>query len=376
MISVKKEALLVGPGSVKPTSDQFEVIGTFNPGVARLPNDNIVMYVRVAEKLKLENTEDEHHYYAPRCVGEDTCKIHLDKFKKTDARVKSERDIIFQDETKRLLFMSHFRKVILDKSGFNIKSIDKRPSFTGISTNGELGVEDPRITRLDDGRYAMTYVALSRQGNISSSLALSKDCENWKRVGTIFSEQNKDVVLFPEKIRDNYYIFNRPEGGFEFTPPHIWIATSKDLVEWGRNKPLKLSRKGRWDYERVGAGTPPIKTDKGWLLFYHGVINYRTRPFRKMFSILGQPMFSYEIGAALFDLKNPRKLLAKAPEPILGPTKDYEKTGFVNNVLFPTGLIHDIHDHDKLLVYSGGADTVVCVKKISLQDVMDSLEVV
>ncbi|MDE1848850.1 MAG: hypothetical protein KGH55_02360 [Nanoarchaeota archaeon] len=374
MIPVKKEALLVSPSDVKPTSNKFSVIGTFNPGAARLSNGNIVLYVRVAEKLKNEASEDEKHYYAPRCVGEKACKIHFDRFKREEAQSKSDSDIVFKDETKRLLFISHFRRVILDKGGFSVKSIDRKPSFTGLSTNGELGVEDPRIVKIGE-KYAMTYVSLSRQGNVSTSLALSKDCLNWERMGTIFSEQNKDTALFPEKIKDNYYIFNRPEGGFEFTPPHIWIAASKDMVGWGRNKPLKLSRKGKWDYERVGAGPPPIKTDKGWLLLYHGVINYRTRPFRKMFGTEGNH-FSYEIGAALFDLKNPRKLLARAPSPILAPTKKYEKEGFVNNVLFPTGLLRDVNDEDKLLVFSGGADTVVSVKKISLQDVLDSLEAV
>ena len=212
MIPIKKEALLVSPSDVKPTSNKFSVIGTFNPGVARLSNGNIVLYVRVAEKLKNEATEDNKYYYAPRCIGEKTCKLHFDQFKKEEVQSKSDSDIIFKDETKRLMFISHFRRVVLDKTGFNIKSIDKTPSFTGLSTNGELGVEDPRITKIGD-KYAMTYVSLSRQGNISTSLALSKDCLKWERLGTIFSEQNKDVVLFPEKIKDSYYIFNRPEGG-------------------------------------------------------------------------------------------------------------------------------------------------------------------
>lgn len=372
MIQVKKEVLLVSPSDVKPTSSKFSVIGTFNPAAARLPNGDIALYVRVAERLEKESGEDEKYYYAPRCDGEDTCKIHFDKFKKEEVQSKSDNDLIFKDETKRLMFMSHFRKVILDKAGFRVKSIDKKPSFTGLRANGELGVEDPRIVKLED-RYAMTYVSLSRQGNISTSLALSNDCAKWERKGIILSEQNKDVVLLPEKVGGYYYLFNRPEGGFEFTPPHIWVASSEDLIDWGKNKPLKLSRKGKWDYERVGAGPPPIKTEKGWLLLYHGVINYRTRPFRKMFNTEGHG-FSYEIGAALFDLRNPRKLIAKTPEPILAPSKKYEKTGFVNNVLFPTGLLKDEFDKDKLLIFSGGADTVTTVKKVSMQDIFDSLE--
>lgn len=271
MIPIKRDTILVQPSDIKPTSKDFSVIGTFNPAAARLPNGDIILYVRVAEKLLKD--EDEKYFYAPRCSGETSCKMELDKFSRKDAQSKSDVDVIFSDGTKRLLFISHLRKVILDKTGFKVKSIDNNPTFSGLKDNGELGIEDPRIVKLGD-KYAMTYVSLSLEGNVSDSLALSSDCINWERKGTIFPEQNKDLVLFPEMIGGNYYIFNRPEGGFEFTPPHIWMATSKDLMNWGNNKPLILSKKESWDYHRVGAGAPPIRTEKGWLLLYHGVVDH------------------------------------------------------------------------------------------------------
>ncbi len=369
MIPIKREAVLITPKDIKPTSDKFEVIGTFNPAASRLPNGDVVLYVRVAEQMKPEASEDENFYYAPRYAGEKIYKIQFDKFRKEEVRLKSNKDILFKDETKRLLYISHLRKVVLDKDGFRIKSIDKKPSFAGLKTNGELGVEDPRIVKVGN-QYIMTYVSLSRQGNISASLAVSKDCMEWERKGIIFSEQNKDVVLFPQKFKNFYYAFNRPEGGFEFSPPHMWIASSRDLSNWGHNRPLVLSKKGAWDYERVGAGPPPIKTEKGWLLLYHGVIKYRTRKFREK---LGDEKvaFSYEVGAALFDLKNPRRLIAKSMQPILVPSRDYEKEGYVNNVIFPTGLVQD---SDRLLVYFGAADSQTEVKEVSLNDVLSSLK--
>lgn len=373
MIPIKKEALLVSPKDIKPTSGKFSVIGTFNPAAARLPNGDIVLYVRVTEKLKEEAREDDRYYYAPRCDGEKTCKIKFDRFKKEDVKMKSPADIVFQDDTKRLLFISHFRRVILDKTGFRIKSIDKKPSFTGLRSNGELGVEDPRIAKIGD-KYVMTYVSLSRLGNISTSIATSKDCINWDRKGVVFSEQNKDVCLFPEKFRKFYYTFNRPESGFQFTPPHMWISSSKDLVNWGHNRPLMLSRKGKWDYERVGAGPPPVRTPKGWLLLYHGVLQRNpSASFVVSGSSVVNTSASYEVGAALFDLKYPRELIAKAPNPIITPTKPYEIKGFVNNVVFPTGLVMDENGED-LLLYSGGADTVTTVKKIALKDVFKAMK--
>lgn len=372
MISIKKEKVLITPEMIKPTSKNFSIIGTFNPAAVRLPNGDILLYVRVAEKLIKDSSKDERTYYAPRYIGKKDYKIKIDKFAKEKVQSKDSESIIFKDNTKRLMFISHFRRVILDKTGFKVKFIDPKPSFVGLSNNGELGVEDPRIVKLGD-KYAMTYVSLSIQGNLSTSLALSKDGITWNRKGAIFSEQNKDVVLFPETIKDNYFIFNRPEGGFEFTPPHIWMASSKDLINWGRNRPIKLSKKGNWDYKRVGSGAPPIKTSKGWLLIYHGVIDHEIKNPNITSDNRTVTFSTYEVGAALFDLKNPRKLIAKAKSPIISPIKDYEKKGFVNNVIFPSGLVIDT-DKKFVLLFSGGADSVTEVKKISLRSIFNSLE--
>ncbi len=371
MVKIKKEKVIIRPKYLKPTSKKFKVVGTFNPGATRLPNGNIALYVRVAEKL-LKDGNDKY-YFAPRCEGKTKCTIKLDKFKKEDTESKSINDIRFNDGTLRLLFISHIRKIILDKTGFRIKSIDKKPTIQGLTSDGELGVEDPRVTKIGN-KYIMTYVALSRQGNIHTNYAVSNDGKNWKRKGIIFREQNKDVVIFPEKIKGKYVAFNRPEGNFEFSPPHIWISYSPDLDHWGHPKPVQLSKKGAWDYSRIGAGPPPIKTDKGWLLIYHGVTekkkynNFLARffGFMKEYSV-------YSSGAALFDLKNPHKLIAKTPQPIILPTNEYEKEGFISNVVFPTGLVLDQNKKD-VLIYCGGGDSVVTVKKIALKEIMDSLE--
>lgn len=370
MVKIKKEKVIIKPKDLKPTSKQFKVVGTFNPGATRLPNGDIVLYVRVAEKL-IKN-EDKNYCYSPRCEGKSSCKIKIDKFDKKDVKSSSYFDCVFKDGTKRLTFISHLRRVVLDKTGFKVKSIDKKPTIQGLSHDGELGLEDPRITKINS-KYVMTYVTLSRQGNISTSYATSKDGIKWKRKGIIFRAQNKDVVIFPEKINGNYVAFNRPEGNFEFSPPHIWFSDSPDLVHWGHPKPIKLSEKGKWDHSRVGAGPPPIKIDKGWLLIYHGVTE-KKKYDNFLFRFLGlmKEYSVYSVGAALFDLKNPRKLIAKTPKPIILPTNEYEKKGFVNNVVFPTGLVMD-KDNKHILLFSGGSDTVVTVKKIALKDILDSL---
>jgi len=370
MIKIKKEAVLIRPKRIKPTSKKLEIVGIFNPAAERLPNGDIVLYVRVAEGLV--EKDDENYCYSPRCEGKNKCNLKIDKIDKEDIESNSYFDCILKDGTKRLTFVSHLRRVVLDPSGFIVKFIDKKPSFEGNSLEGELGIEDPRITKIGKDYY-MTYVALSIQGNISTHLAKSKDCIKWKRLGTIFSEQNKDVVLFPEKINGNYYAFNRPESNFQFSPPHIWLSHSKDLIHFGHQRPIKLSEKGAWDYSRVGAGAPPIKTKKGWLLIYHGVKEkiIHDNLFGKLFG-LRKEINIYQIGAALFDLNKPWKLIAKSKSPIISPKEEYEKIGFVNNVVFSTDVVMDL-DKKHLLIFSGAADSLVTVKKVSLEEIMKSL---
>jgi predicted GH43/DUF377 family glycosyl hydrolase len=357
-MKIKKGALLITPEMIKPSSRELEVIGTINPAAVRGEDGKIILYVRVIERLK--TLQDKKYFYSPRMVGEDKYELKIDRFHKKDVANSSEFDVIFHDTTKRLTFISHLRRVILDETGFNIVSIDKKPTFYGISSDSELGIEDPRIVQIE-GKYVMTYVSLSMKENISTSLALSDDLKTWERKGIIFGEQDKDVVIFPERIKEKYVAFDRPEGNFQFTPPHIWIGYSDDLVSWGNLKSINLFKKGDKDYGRIGPGCPPIKTNEGWLLIYHSV--------RKEDDIF----YIYSASAALFDLKNPKKLLAKS-DPIILPDQKYELQLYQKKrVVFPSGVVVDKNGKD-LLIYSGGRDVVTSVRKISLEKIMESLK--
>ena len=304
MASAEKGVLLITPKMIKPSSKKLKVIGTINPAAIRREDGKIVLYVRVIEQVK--KLESEKYCYAPRMIGEKKYKLKIDSFEKSKIKTNSDFDIVFHDGTKRLTFISHLRKVILDESGFNILFIDKKPSFYGTIHDSELGIEDPRIVEID-GQYVMTYVSLSINGNISTSLAISKNLEEWDRKGIIFGEQDKDVVIFPEKIKGRYVALDRPEGNFQFSPPHIWIAYSKDLQSWGKLKSMEIPTKGRSFYWRMGAGCPPIKTDRGWLLIYHTV-----KSEGKIFVYFGSVIF--------LDLKNPTKIRYKLKEPLLLPS--------------------------------------------------------
>jgi predicted GH43/DUF377 family glycosyl hydrolase len=378
-MNIKKERVLLRPSDLISSDKRLKIIGTLNPAAVRMDDGKILLYVRVIEKLK--KFEDKKYVYAPRLDGKKKYKLVIDKFKKKDVTGFSHLDIIFRNGTKRLNFISHLRKVILDEKGFNVLEIDEKPTFYGLKEESELSVEDPRFTKLEK-KYYMTYVGLSRENNISTYLAESKDLKKWKRLGIIFGEQDKDVVLFPEKVRGKYVVFDRPEGSFQFSPPHIWIAYSDEKLEWGKLKSVHLSKIGDYDHGRKGAGPPPIKTKKGWLLIYHSVIEYDNildkkaakkhieKGFGKTSKQLAGLTF-YCMGAALFDLKNPSKLIARNKYPLIYPNKRYCKGFEDKQIFFPTGVIEDGED---LLIYSGAGDVCTMVSKINLKELLKTLK--
>jgi len=349
--------LLLTPKDIKPSFKDLKVEGVLNPAVVRLPNKKIVLYVRVAEA---HSNKQKKETLCPVILSEKEQKVHYQKIKENQILKKDRGMIFLKDGTCRLRTISHFTKVILDESGFNVEKIDEKPSFTGKPGESEYGVEDPRITKIKN-KYYMTYVGLSMSEGISTYLAVSNDLKKWKRLGLIFREQNKDAVLFPEKIKGKYIALNRPETQFEFSKPGIWISYSLDLTFWGWDKHLIKPRFNSWESERVGAGCPPIKTKKGWLLIYHGV---ERKKYKKI----------YSAGATLLDLKDPYNIIARSPstKPLFKPTDKEEKVGFINNVVFPTGAIMDLNE-ENLLIYSGGADSNISVRKIKLQDILDSM---
>jgi predicted GH43/DUF377 family glycosyl hydrolase len=163
-------------------------------------------------------------------------------------------------------------------------------------------------------------------------------------------------VLFPETIDGEYVALHRPVGGTPFTQPEIWLASSSDMVHWGRHRVLLGSDSG-WDAGRVGAGAPPLRTPDGWLEFYHG----STRPAGD------GSVGAYSAGALLLDLHEPHRIVRKSPKPILVPETDFEQSGFVPNVVFPTGVVDR---GETLLVYYGAADTACAVVELSMDDIL------
>jgi beta-1,4-mannooligosaccharide/beta-1,4-mannosyl-N-acetylglucosamine phosphorylase len=213
------------------------------------------------------------------------------------------------------------------------------------------GVEDPRITEIN-GSFYITYTAYGPHGP-RVGIGRTTDFKHFERIALATEVDNKDAVLFPEKIDGAYVMLDRP-GGMAGTTGSIWITYSPDFIHWGRSKVL-MSPSAGWGNSKLGASTPPIKTDQGWLVTYHGV------------RVTGSGRL-YRIGAMMLDLKDPSRLIGDTKHFIFGPEEIYERTGDVPNVVFPCG--HIVEGDGTLKIYYGAADTCIGVAEARLEEVV------
>jgi predicted GH43/DUF377 family glycosyl hydrolase len=221
------------------------------------------------------------------------------------------------------------------------------------------GVEDARIVELD-GVFYMTYTAYGREsdgrseasvrnGGILPMIACSHNLVAWERLGSIVSgEDNKDHVFFPRKINGRYVAFHRRH-------PDVWFAYSDDLITWHEEDmaPIFGPRPDNdWDSLKVGANGPPIKTEQGWLMLYHGVDEYHV----------------YRLGVCLLDLENPSQIINRPTKPIFWPEELWELRGDVPNIVF--SCANPVID-GTVYVYYGGGDHVIGLATCSLDELLD-----
>ncbi len=336
---------LLRPEDLAPSRDDFQVLGAFNPGAIEMGGE-VVLLVRVAERP----VERRAGFTAlPR--WKPGSGIVVDWVADAELEPVDPRVVRYRSNgLTRLTFISHLR-VIRSPDGRSIDTTDG-PRFEPQSEYEAFGVEDPRITRLD-GVYYFTYVAVSPHG-AATALASTADFQSFERHGIIFPPENKDVLLFPEKLDGEYAAIHRPNPETHFSPPEMWLARSRDLIRWGKHE--QLSGGGAsWESGRVGGGVPPMRTQEGWLEIYHG----NQRPIRP--SEVG----TYAAGAMLLDARNPNRVLRRCGEPIMVPEADFETRGFVRNVVFPTGAVDR---GETLLVYYGAADESTAVVEFSRKE--------
>ncbi len=275
-------------------------------------------------------------------------------------------------------YISRLGHAVFDE---DLKLLDRsnEPCFSPEPELWEKSVEDARLTALD-GRLYMTYVItptpcppysvrsrigmpMIPQARTRISLAeviYESGHMSFKRLGIItpYGSNQRDTVLFPEKINGQYAALHRPSAwigsDYPTETPGIWFAYLNNLTGGMHGHRLTMKSEQPWESRKIGSGPPPIKTDKGWLLIYHGV----------------NDNLVYRAGAALLDLEKPWKVIARSPEPILEPEEEYERIGDVPNVVFPEGAVVI---GDKLLIFYGGTDNVCCAASVILNELIDFL---
>ncbi len=271
---------------------------------------------------------------------------------------------VFEADTRRSSIA-----IALSSDGVRIDEIWDRAAITRQEPYEEWGVEDARVTWLgDERRYAITYTGYSPAGPrvclITTDDLLAP--ERYQRHGPRLDGENKNCVVFPEKIDGQYVILHRP------MPRIVCIRVSSLESEWGgpaTGVPLVGPRPGTWRSSRVGAGAPPIRTSIGWLLPFHGATSIEEGNV-------------YSMGWCVLDLKKPETVLYVSDAPALTPEAPYEiehgaipqvdpanfRTGV--RVVFPQGLVER---GDDLLVYYGAADVSVAAARVRKRDLIASL---
>ncbi|GJM62455.1 hypothetical protein [Persicobacter diffluens] len=271
--------------------------------------------------------------------------------------------------------------------GVHFERVSSEPVFSPSSDGPDAGcVEDPRIVKFDD-TFFVTYAyrkvapgqywklaydeviepdfpesapAVLRKNITNTGLAISKDLKNYERVGRMTRPQldDRDVILFPEKVNEKYVMLHRPKEwvGEAYGTDHasIWISYSDDMMVWENPSELLLNGKEWWE-QKVGGNTPPIKTPEGWIMLYHGVCNDKI----------------YRVGAALLDLENPSKIIARTKDFIMEPEFDYETDGIYKGCVFPVG---NVVKDDTLFVYYGAADQYCALATCNVNELVSFIK--
>lgn len=270
----------------------------------------------------------------------------------------------------------------ISTDGINFKRYQKDPILKGEEGGcDEGGIEDPRIVRIGD-YYYLTYASrMFHPGqywrddkeyfgfqpehgpksliynNTLTHLAVSKDLIHWKKLGRITDPRfdDRDVVIFPEKINGKYVMLSRGMErcgkGYKNENPAIYISDSDDLQIF-TNYELLMKGETWWEDFKIGASCPPLKTKDGWLLIYHGVSKKDS---------------NYRVGAVLLDLLNPNKILHRTEDFIFEPEEKFETDGYYSGCVFPTGIVNR---DGKLFVYYGAGDKVIGVATCMLDELL------
>ncbi len=337
---------ILRPEDIRPSVEGMEVVCLLNPGVFRFEGRTWLL-VRVAERPAQVPGKTSFPILSPNG------QMEFLEFDSGDPRLDlSDPRVISFDGRDYLTTLSHLR-LLLSRDGIHFVEPEEGLPLIGAGELETYGIEDCRVAKID-GTYCLTYTQVSSNG-VGVGLRTTTDWKDFVHRGMIFAPHNKDCALFEEQISGKYYALHRPSSP-ELGGNYIWIAESPDLIHWGGHRCVAHSREGCWDSARIGAGAAPIRTTEGWLEIYHGA----TKENR------------YCLGALLLDLDEPWRVLARSETPIMEPTAPYEQEGFFGHVIFTNG---HLVDGDRITLYYGAADSVICGAHLSISNILASLAV-
>ena len=240
-----------------------------------------------------------------------------------------------------------------------------KPVF-GIHNDEVIRTYDPRLTVID-GRCYLCFAVDTKHGTLGG-IAVTDDFEHFE-VLSMTTPDNRNMVLFPEKVGDKYVRLERPfpvysRGGKDRFD--IWISDSPDLRYWGNSRLLLAVEQVKYANDKLGPGAPPIKTPKGWLTLFHAV---DIDPSRGKNGWEDTWKKRYTTGVMLLDLNDPGKIVGMYEEPLMVPDADYEKDGgFRNHVIFPGGMI--LEESGEVKIYYGAADAYECLATAHVDDLL------
>ncbi len=262
-----------------------------------------------------------------------------------------------EDGISRFGYASSTDGLHFDRQDYPVYEGNKRHEFES------LGVEDPRIVKIDGLFYVVyTAVSIDPEGvvnpnwpekvakRIRVALATTRDFKTFEDQDVIVPNLNaKNASLFPMLVKGEYWLLYRTFQNETF------FSHSINLVELSEPHIVFRERSGYWDSVRVGLGSPPIDSEVGWLIFYHGVDSFNT----------------YRLGLLVLDHDNPTDVIYRSPEPILDPQESFEKFGFVPNVVFTCGAVEI---EEEYYIYYGAADMTIGVATIPKKQLLDEVK--
>ena len=293
------------------------------------------------------------------------------------AKIKGQYVMVFRNDygTTEELYdtKDHFFKgtsigvAVSDNGIDNWKVFDKPLCDYPFSKDGEIRrLYDPRITVID----GVIYLCLAMDTKHGVRGAIAKLSDDFKSIEIISASlpDNRNMVLFPEKIDGFFYRLERPFPSYTRSYFDMWCSKSPDLKFWGESELVLDVENVPFANEKIGPAAPPVKTDKGWLTVFHSVDTDVENRGKNGW----EPKWPkrYCAGIMLLDLKDPTKIVGISKVPLIAPELPFEsEEGFRQNAIFPGGMI--LEDNGEVKIYYGSADTVECVATANVDDLVN-----